>query len=105
MQASTPGTSTPAQPGHQRSAVGTARLWNTLQQRVPIVKKAKQEDPKAELDEPCKKYNFNDGRRSYGASCHYLHKCSACGGAHPLTHCYRLQRGANRKNEAGSSNV
>ena len=58
----------------------------------PPVKKAKQEDTKAAPDEPCKRYNYNDGRCTFGVSCRYPHKCSACGGgAHLLTHCYRLQ--------------
>ena len=40
-------------------------------------------------EDPCKKYNNNDGICSYGAKCKFAHKCYSCGGPHPYSRCSR----------------
>ena len=40
-------------------------------------------------EDPCKKYNNNDGICSYGAKCKFAHKCFSCGGPHPYSRCFR----------------
>ena len=64
-----------------------------------LQKKARQDDLKPVWDQPCKKYNYNDGRCSFGSSCQLPHKCLACSGAHPIIWCHWLQSnyGGNKK--------
>ena len=60
----------------------------------PPQKRVRQDESKSQWDEPCRKFNFNDGKCTFGASCRLPHRCLACGGAHPVTRCFKL-RGRN----------
>ena len=66
----------------------------------PPPKRVRRADPKA--DEPCRKYNNNDGRCTFGEKCKYQHKCQNCEGGHPLSRCPKLRRDHSNGNGRGS---
>lgn len=65
--------------GQQKYGAAIASHWSTPQECVPTIK-AKRDDPR--VDNPCKKYNNNDGRYTFRAKCKYPHKCYNCERVH-----------------------
>lgn len=56
--------------------------------KPPSAKRVKEAKP----EDPCKKFNNNDGNCSYGAKCKFPHKCYSCGGPHPYPRCPKQVR-------------
>jgi len=56
--------------------------------KPPSLKRPRMER-KGRSEEPCRKFNNNDGYCSFGAKCRFPHKCFTCGGPHPYTRCPR----------------
>ena len=58
--------------------------------KPPPTKRARRERRYSE--EPCRKFNNNDGNCSFGDMCKFAHKCYSCGGPHPYSRCPKVRR-------------
>ncbi|KAM3928078.1 uncharacterized protein RB166_006205 [Leptodactylus fuscus] len=51
-------------------------------------------------------WQYNEGQCKFGNDCRFKHECSGCGGAHPLTRCFKKGKGKggdtdNKRGDAG----